>query len=230
MRQHKVSKLEKKVKDIVLKQQTKIEERKFYDISTHQHLIPQNPSGYYTQNGVVLVNSSLITPLLTIAQGTDIVNRIGNEIKVLSVNYKSNVVDWGTAFTARTFLVQDTQQISDTPPVISDIFSNWDPNNYLLNISNNKRFKILERSPLRTNVFMRTAGTVYGGGEITQEMNLFHKFKFPLKVRYNGTTANDYQKNMLYVITLTNNSNSDVAVASTDMKYIEFCRSKYIDG
>lgn len=164
--------------------------------------------------------SSSIVNILDIAQGTNINERIGNEIKVLSVNYKAHVDDQNqdTTLSHRVFLIEDKQQISDTAPSVSDIFSVIHPNNYQLSIANLKRFRILNKSSVRTALAASTNPNEYG------ELNMFEKFKYPLKVRYNGTASTDGQKNLLYIVNMV-----EFASSVTNGLY-QNVRVKYIDN
>lgn len=235
-RHNKITKLEQKVKNIVLKQQTKIEERKFLDTINSATLDLSITSATFPQLLQTLpTTSASVINLCAVAQGVDINQRVGNEIKVMSVNIKSVVNTFGSARSFRTMLVQDTQQISDTTPTISDIFSYWSPNQYLLNMSNNKRFKILERSDIPYGYMsIDTNGSLapFTGANPFPSMNLFHKFKYPLKVRYNGATSADGQKNLLYLVILCSNENSQDAGTDNGSDAIVpyMCRLKYIDG
>lgn len=230
---HKVSKLEKKVKDIVLKTQTKIEEHKFLDTINYSQLTLGTTTTSFSALGQT-GNVSAVINLCAIAQGTDINQRVGNEIKVLGVNLKAVVNEFGSARSVRTMLIQDTQQISDTSPSISDMFAYSAPNNYLLNIQNNKRFKILERSEIRYSYMGVYSGSnsPFTGGNPFPELNLFHKFKYPLRVRYNGSATSDVQKNALYLVILGSKECSDDTGANAGSTlYVPYmCRLKYIDG
>lgn len=165
---------------------------------------------------------SSITNIVDIAQGTDISQRIGNELKVLSVNYKNylDVSSDNVCYSYRTFLIEDTQQISDTAPAVSDIFSTIHPNNYQLSIPNLKRFKILSKSDIR----MQAKTPLVTTGSKFQELNIFHKFKYPLKIRYNGTASTDGQKNLLYIVQMLDASSSITQPLHQNV------RVKYIDN
>lgn len=226
---HKVSKLEQKIKNVLVSQQSKIEERKFKD---NIDVLTLNPgaTGFIASVGVLPTSSASVFSICNIGQGVDINQRVGNEIKVLSVNCKMVVNNFGQNSSMRSMLILDTQQISDTPPTISDIFTYWSPNNYLLNIANNKRFKILETSNIQNQLMTYDGSTLFSGGQLYPEMNLFQKFKYPLRVRYNGTTASDVQKNALYLVVLGARDLRWNGADGTDCKVLQTCRLKYIDG
>lgn len=82
----------------------------------------------------------------------------------------------------------DTQQISDTSPVLTDVLTTATPES-LLNLSNAGRFKILYRK-----TFIVTPAT---GGRPAIEITKF--FNLQKHVRYNGPATTDIQKNGLYI-------------------------------
>lgn len=202
----------KKVENIVKQTQTKIEEHKFLDVDI----------GVTMSAGTGLLENML--SIVSVAQGLDYNNRIGNEISVMSVNLKGLVIDFKNSNFARAFIIQDTQTISDTLPNVTDIFSDRNPATYKLNLLNNKRFKILEKSDI---LFSTNVGV---GGPISTQvpmLNMYHKFKYALKVRYNGTTSADYQKNALYFVILSYGTGGG---ADNGLVVTGGSRLRYIDG
>ena len=88
-------------------------------------------------------------------------------------------------------LVRDKQQISDTAPAITDVFtSDTDPHT-MLNANRLGRFDLLKR--WNYTVDSHTSSSV--------NFNYFTKRSF--HVRYNGPTANDIEKNGLYLVIIT---------------------------
>uniref|UniRef100_UPI004047E917 hypothetical protein n=1 Tax=Polynucleobacter sp. TaxID=2029855 RepID=UPI004047E917 len=58
-------------------------------------------------------------------------------------------------------------------------------------------------------------------------LNMYHKFKYALKVRYNGTTSADYQKNALYFVILSYGTGGG---ADNGLVVTGGSRLRYIDG
>lgn len=201
----------KKVEQVVKQTQQKIEEHKFLDVDI----------GVTMSAGTGLIEHFL--SIVPVAQGLDYNNRIGNEISVLSVNLKGLIVDFKNSNYARAFIIQDTQTISDTLPNVTDIFSDRNPVTYKLNLLNNKRFKILEKSDI---IYSQNIGSTYPTSVAVPHVNMYHKFKYPLKVRFNGTTTTDFQKNVLYLAVLTfgrggGASNGCVLAGGSRLRYID---------
>nr|UOF76702.1 capsid protein [Cressdnaviricota sp.] len=138
-----------------------------------------------------------ITALNAIAQSDALNGRTGNSILLKNIAIKGSMQINGSV-TANTrimlALVMDTQQIGDTNPSVSDIFtSNTDPHS-LLNSSNVGRFKVIKR----WNYWLTPAS----GGKPIAQLEYFKEFNLT-HTRYNGTSSNDIQKNGLYLVQIT---------------------------
>lgn len=143
-------------------------------------------------NASAVLPTGFVSPLMGIAQGDTSSTRDGNSIFVRSLNGKLvftyNATAGGTQYT-RVAIVIDTQQISDTDPGYSDIYDSAAPDYTVahLNPANVGRFKIL----WTTTFFMDSNKT---GHVLDINIPMRHH------IRYNGTTAADYQKGGLYLV------------------------------
>jgi len=157
-----------------------------------------------------------ISHLTAIAQGTDNLLRIGDEITVRKIYIQTRVIlssgsvpilPLDTNF-CRFILVQDLQQIGDTSPTVSQMFAvTSSPQTPLLNIDSLGRFKILWMSPLKLFTMMASK---YDDGVISAQYS--NPTQSPIddawitvntKVRYNGSASTDIQKNGLYLVCLS---------------------------
>jgi len=141
-------------------------------------------------------NQSAIFSLCQIAQGDAINGRTGNSILVKSLAfngyaYVDPTITNNTRFTLA--LVRDKQQISDTTPALTDIFTSGTDPHTLLNTNTTGRFKIMWR---KQYTLMPPAG---GRDSITFK----HYDKLNFHVRFNGTANTDIQKNGLYLVMIS---------------------------
>lgn len=153
-----------------------------------------NSEKKYIDTGIVnSVNSSgAVLALTAIAQGDTNTTRNGNSILCKSVQLRGHVAfDVSTTrnISYRLFLVHDTQQVSDSSPTYSDIFSGG--SQPVLNLNHVGRFTILKSwsfAPSEQTQFL-----------IDEWINLGNHH-----VRYNGTANTDIQKGGLYLVHVSN--------------------------
>lgn len=152
-----------------------------------------------------------------IPAGVDQSERISDRIRVkrfqLQVRISSGSGSVGATPTAeefsRFYLVQDTQQVSDTVVTPTDVIQNIsNPSFPILNVSNALgRYKMLWFSPLFVHARIASAsvaGAVAFPNTVTQTpVALFDK-QMDLIITYNGTAATDIQKNGLFLVISTN--------------------------
>lgn len=144
-------------------------------------------------------NKARIFNLQAIQQADTTASRTGNSILARSL-YMRGFMQVNPAVTTNTriclVLLQDTQQIADTTPAVSDIFNGDDPE-VMLNAANNNytvgRFKIIWRK--NYNVTPATASRP------TIQFTNFRKLYSHIK--YNGPASSDLQKNGYYLVMLT---------------------------
>lgn len=153
-----------------------------------------------------------IIPLTQIARGDGNVQRIGNKIRGVNVEYRWQT-NWGTSTVSqnallRVILLRDTQQPADTVPSATDIFGST-----LANVQDMfsvhtvpSRFKIMYdriQSVGNTTSIPTDPPTALflsaGPGSVFSKF----KFKFDYDVLYNGSLLTDIQKNGLYLVLLS---------------------------
>lgn len=138
---------------------------------------------------------SKIFSLCDIAQNDTDSGRTGNSILLRSI-YIRGLIEINPAVTANSrvliCVVQDTQQVGDSTPVILDVFKTNSPES-MLAMNSAGRFKVLYR---KTYVLSPSSG-----GRNAVEFNKY--FSMRQHVRYNGPANTDIQKNGYYLLVLT---------------------------
>jgi len=135
----------------------------------------------FSTNGtplVVSITTPRVIPLNVCSEGTDPDDRIGRQAKFLSVTIRLTVSDNATRAGFRLMLVLDKQPngvLATAANLLSDSVN--DPENSLLNLNNNKRFKLLHSwwTLLDNNV------------KLQQHHKHFRKLGF--STRYNGAAT-----------------------------------------
>uniref|UniRef100_UPI0040474049 hypothetical protein n=1 Tax=Polynucleobacter sp. TaxID=2029855 RepID=UPI0040474049 len=156
-----------------------------------------------------------IAALTSMGAGTDNLQRIADEITVQSL-YVQFRIDVGVSSIPeplqptdfiRCFVVQDMQQVADTAPTPAQIFQiTSSPQTPLLNSDTLGRFKVLYQSPLFQG--SRLGWTAVSGANriywANTQSNVADKY-MPLnfKVRFNGSSGSDIQKNGIYAVVLS---------------------------
>lgn len=166
---------------------------------------------YYDSGPTLGLAKSRITPLHGIAQGDGTNQRNGNSILCRSL-YIRGFMQINPAVTLNTrvslILVQDTQQIGDTNPVIADVLNSDDPE-AMLNTSNTNytagRFKILWRKNYNLTPATASRPTIM----------IDKYFKLYSHVKYNGPNTTDIQKNGYYLIMLTSETANFPTISTT---------------
>lgn len=164
----------------------------------------------------ISLDASTVSHLTAIANGDVDGSRTGSSILVKSIDCKGiltyNSSSTVQAQTVEVFLIIDTQQIGDTPPVFTDIFDAAVPWAHL-NVNTVGRFRIL----------MRKRVILEKNGDGAKSIN----FNCPLQhhVRYNGTASSDIQKGGIYLVLI-----SDVAAASNPPAFSARVRTSYHDN
>jgi len=155
-----------------------------------------------------ITNAGTIQHLTAIADGTGENARVGEDVHVTSIICKgrlqtidtSNPTGGGGSY-YRFVLLTDKQQVGDTAPGVSTVFSSADPTLTLPNVSFADRFRFLWIGPL-------IAGYSVAGGGALPVCNI--SWKGNIKVGFNGTANTDIQKNGCYFAILTNDGNNVV--------------------
>nr|QGF19358.1 hypothetical protein [Antarctic circular DNA molecule] len=150
---------------------------------------------YDSTVSATISSTGFLTNLTAIAIGDSSATRTGNSILAKSINYRfkleiNSVVSGSTSVVV--MLVQDTQQVADTNPIIADILQTVNPQS-LLNLNTAGRFKVISRK----NYFLSPSS----GGKGAYEVSGFHKMYS--HIRYNGATTSDTQKNGIYLLAIS---------------------------
>lgn len=137
--------------------------------------------------------SGTMTHVTAIGQGDTVSGRTGNSVFVRALNWKgllfrTSAGDYFQAF--RMIVIQDTQQIGDTAPTLSDVLENVTVQSHL-KVGTAGRFKILYNHVYHFDV--------NGVGGMPFQINL------PMRhhIRYNGTASSDIQRGGLYCACLS---------------------------
>jgi len=162
--------------------------------------------------GTTITNTGFITSLNAIGQDDTSSGRTGNSILVRNIAMRFKL-EINTAVTLDSqvmlMLIQDTQQVSDTNPTISDVLTTVTPESFL-NLNNAGRFRVVWRKTYTLSVA--------GGGRPAVEVVKY--FKVYDHIRYNGNGVNDIQKNGYYLIAVSSeNTNYPTIVGSTRVGY-----------
>lgn len=140
-----------------------------------------------------ITTSAFVLSFHGIAQGDTIDARTGQSILLKTIQFKANLTKHASVTTDRVRIIVfiDTQQVSDTNPVIGDVLdTSTSYSTAPLNSANLGRFRMLydkcyaitsERPTLKLNIFRR-----------------FYKHH----VRYNGSASTDINKGGIYIMIL----------------------------
>lgn len=144
--------------------------------------------------------SPSITHLTAIAQSNALNGRAGNSIKLnyLSIKALIQYAAGSVGTLTSMYVIQDTQQVSDTAPGVYDIFESAAGSLGVLNAANVGRFKILYKRKIVQD------------GMNARSVETYKKMKF--HVRYNGANTADIQKNGLYLVVLSSQPTTASAV------------------
>jgi len=139
--------------------------------------------------------------LTPIAQGDTDSTRTGASIllKNLTLRWRVDIGSMGAAnFASRFAIIQNLQQVPDTAPAVSAVFTGSNPVSALPNVGFLENYKILYMSPYLSHLRMQTFGT--------QSNYIEWSWNGNIKVDYNGTASTDIQKNGIYFVFVTNDT------------------------
>jgi len=181
------------------------------------------PEIKYLDTSIVITDitsSGNVTHLTAVAQGDTQSTRTGNTINLSTLHWQI-VVRNSTATSLsslRYAIVIDKEQVGDTSPAVTDVFSSTDPVVALPSLENLERFRILYMSPLIE------LGRVQRATGVIATYPQFSKFtwKGNVKVSYNGAASSDIEKNGVYMIVMTDDS-------SNTIDFEGVCRIGYTD-
>lgn len=139
-----------------------------------------------------LNSSGVIVPITSIAQGDTSSGRTGNSILVRNIMFRVATAMHSAATNTfyRFMLIQDTQQVGDTSPAVTDVLESA---SYLspLSTANAGRFKVLWSKTLKSS----SAGST--------SLLIDKYWKVYSHVRYNGSASTDINKNGYYLLMLS---------------------------
>lgn len=154
-----------------------------------------------------ITGSGAINHLTNISQGDTAAGRTGNSflLRSLAYRFKLEINSSVTSNTTITMLIlQDTQQVGDTQPSVTDVLSQ--ANTYsLLSTNTAGRFKILKRKS-----YLLTPAS--GGRPAIEQKGYMNLYSH---VRYNGTAGSDIQKNGLYVLFISSEATNYPTISGT---------------
>ncbi len=172
-------------------------ELKYLDIDFDAYIVP-------------IVGTSVVTPITLCAQGDDINEREGHEILVQSWQFKGSIGTDADAIADtqyRMLLVQARMNIEGGAPTVLEILKSdsCDAIRTIDGLRNND-FKV--RLDQRTVI--RTQNPPAASRIERQNFSIYYKFKKPIKVTYDDTTAviGSAEKNHLFLVLMTNQANT----------------------
>lgn len=157
--------------------------------------------------GTNIPNTGFVTNVVALSQGDGSNNRTGNSILLrnLAYRYKLDINSSVSSNTTILFmLIKDTQTEADGLPAVTTVLQSsttWS----LMNLLTAGRFKIIKRR----NYTLTPAS----GGRPSIEIKGYHKIYD--HVRYNGTTANDIQKNGYYMLWLSSETTNQPTIVGS---------------
>lgn len=173
--------------------------------------------------------NGLVTHLTALAGGTTQTTRVGNAIRISSIQVNwLPVLSLGSVDVqqansgVRFFVVQDTQQAVDAAPTAALIFDQ--PSLPFTNLRVNTaltRFKILYDS--KPMIF--SYGLISVGNPSPESNVVFHRnIEIPCNIttRFNGSATSDIEKNGIYLVVLSN------CLISGSSSFDYFCTSRIV--
>lgn len=173
-----------------------------------RNLAPEVKTVEINTNVTNLTSAGSIQHVTAIQQGDDTPERTGNTIDLKEIYMQTSFTvgsEAGAGVSFRIAIVRDTQQINDTTPGVTDVFSSANPLIAMPNIANRERFKFMYLSAI-----IPIPLTTLGG------MGINHKFdwKGNYKVHYNGTATTDISKGGIYILFLTDSGSNTMDFVS----------------
>jgi len=161
-----------------------------------------------------ITDAGALLHVTDVAQGDGSGARTGNSLFIKSLNWKGQAyrsTAGNAAQAIKLAVVMDTQQIGDTTPSYTDVWSAANCYSHL-NANTVGRFRILATK----NIALSVTGDLIKNFE----------FNIPMEhhVRYNGSASTDVQKGGLYIAYITDQSGSNYPVLASE------CRISYHDN
>lgn len=144
-----------------------------------------------TESGTPVTTAGAYSVNLSpIAQGDGPSDRTGNSVFARSLNIKGQIIFNASGSTTqfmRVAVVLDTQQVGDTSPAYTDLYSSAAYNAHV-NVNTAGRFKILYSKTIETDSVNNLARPLL--------------INIPMRhhIRFNGTASTDIQKGGIYIL------------------------------
>lgn len=166
-----------------------------------------------------IASTGSVVHLTAVAQGDTQVTRTGNTINVKTLHWQllCRAPLATQTSTVRYAIVMDKEQVGDTAPAITDVFTSNDPVVALPSLDNLERFRILYISPM-----IDCQSIIQGSIVTTIRKTTQFDWSGNIKVSYNGTAGTDIEKNGIWLLVLTDDSTSS-------MDFEGVCRIGYTD-
>lgn len=157
------------------------------------------------------VNTTGVIGLVNgIAIGDSPITRTGNS--VLNVSCALNgYITWSTINSTQNialWLIQDTQQVADTPPAFGTIFSGSDVQVFM-NRDAAGRFKVLKKWTFEQDTSK-------------PQIVFSYYYEFPrgtVHTKYNGSASSDIQKNGLYIVAVSNQAATSLPTLNVKTRF-----------
>lgn len=160
-----------------------------------------------TVTAVNTTYNGIIHPCTGVAQGTEVYNRIGNQIFGKKLNIRLDFTGITGNSPLRVLVIRDNMLTSSaTIPTLSDIFQNPGTANTtqsFLNLDTGPRYKIL-----RDKVYNNFNAPSYS-------VRMYVPLNF--KLFFTGSGLSDYYRNQVYVVVVSNYANAGSAQDQTAM-------------
>lgn len=182
-----------------------------------RNLAPENKYLDVTTSASNITTAGSVVHITQVAQGDSQGSRTGNSINLTSISVTGRFdraadVNSQTSVAYRIAIVIDKEQVADTSPTVSDIFTGA-PIASFPNLDNLERFRILWLSPVKESKMM-SMGT---SNTLIPNQTIYWKFNWKgnLKVSYNGSATSDIEKNGVYICYISNDAADTIDVTST---------------
>ncbi len=179
-----------------------------------KNLSPEQKYLDISADGTNVTTTGAVVHLTAIPQGDTQGSRTGNTVNVTSVSILGQLnraadTPLNANAVYQVALVVDKQQVADTVPAAGDIFEGVSPLSAFPDLANLERFRIIWMSPVYSNPMVVTDTDL--GTQIPTQRVFYKKFwRTNLKVSYNGTAGTDIEKNGIFLVYLSNDTNNVV--------------------
>lgn len=155
-----------------------------------------------TASNTTVSNTGTVIHCTAIGQGDNITSRQGNSIFLRNILCRVTLEQNSSATSTfyRVILFQDTQQVGDASPTVSDVLNTVSTLSSL-SLAQPGRFNILKNWFVETN-----------NGQGTSKALEWYDGNIYSHVKYNGSASSDIQQNGLYLLLLSDQSTNTPTV------------------